>query len=120
MATDTRNGQCHPFDIFDELIDGDAQLWGIFDDERELVAAFTTRVCQYRNARALSIDWIGGSQMNKWLPDGMEKMKDFAKFNGCNLLKGQGRSGWTKVLKNYGWEHDYIAMKMELTDESRR
>lgn len=116
-ATDTRDGQYHPFDIFDKLIDGELQLWGIFDDERELLATFTTRVCQYRNSRALSMDWVGGSQMKTWLPEVMERLKDFARSHGCTSLEGRGRSGWVRALKKYGWEPDYIAVKMELKDE---
>jgi hypothetical protein len=117
MATDTRGGQYHPFDIFDKLIDGELQLWGIFNEERELLAVLTTRVFQYRNSRALSIDWVGGSQMKSWLPAVIERLKDFAKTNGCKTLEGRGRSGWLRALKKHGWETDYVAIKMELEDE---
>jgi len=116
-ATDTRDGQYHPFDIFDKLVDGELQLWGIFSDEKELIAVLTTRVCQYRNSRALSIDWLGGSQMKTWLPQVIETLKNFAKHNGCSSLEGRGRSGWVRALEKYGWEKDYIAIKMELKDE---
>jgi len=116
-ATETRDGQYHPFDIFDKLVDGDLQLWGIFSDEKELIAVLTTRVCQYRNSRALSIDWVGGSQMKAWLPQVLETLKSFAIHNGCSSLEGRGRSGWVRALKKFGWEQDYIAIKMELKDE---
>lgn len=117
LATDTRDGQYDPSDIFDKLLSGELLLWGIFDDETQIVAALTTRICQYRNSRALSIDWVGGSQMKTWLPEVMEMLKRFAKDHGCQSLEGRGRSGWVRALKKYGWEHDYIAVKMELKDE---
>ena len=43
-----------------------------------------------------------------------EKINSFAKDCGCEHLEGYGRKAWSKVLKKYKWEPEYIAYRMEL------
>lgn len=109
----TSNGNFFPHDVLDHIMEGFYMLW-IAKVDGEIVAGITTRVIEYPNARSLSMDWIGGSQMQKWLPVAHEIIVDHAKANGCSQIEGYGRKAWGRWLAKYGWKPNYIAFKMEL------
>jgi len=91
-------------------------LW-LATDGTKPIAAITTRIIAYPTARALAMDWIGGSRMKEWLPIAMPEIKKYAAFQGCTRLEGYGRKAWMRWLSPHGWEQNYIAYKMDLTDE---
>ena len=64
----------------------------------------------------MAMDWIGGKRMMEWLPIAMEKLTSFAKDCGCSHLEGYGRKAWSKILKKYNWEPEYIAYRMEINN----
>ena len=116
MATDTTGPRFGVFDIFHGLLNNELSLWVVIDEEA-IVAAFTTRIIQYTECKGLSIDWVGGSKMFKWLPEAMDVLKDYAKREGCERLEGYGRPAWGRVLAKDGWVPEYTAYKLELKDE---
>ena len=98
-----------------ELDRGVLVLWLVLDGT-EPVAAFTTRIADYPESRGLCMDWIGGARMAEWLPLAQPLMEKYARDNGCTHLEGYGRKAWGRWLQKYGWEPEYIAYRMELTD----
>jgi hypothetical protein len=88
-------------------------LWLVFDGATP-VAAFTTRIAAYPDAKGLCMDWIGGDRMKDWLPLAQPLMEAYARDNGCTHLEGYGRKAWGRWLQKYGWEPEYIAYRMEL------
>ena len=62
------------------------------------------------------MDWIGGKNINKWLPIAQEKLSQFAKESGCTHLEGFGRKAWQRVLRKFNWQPEYIAYRMELSN----
>ena len=88
----------------------------IIDDKKDekVIAAITTRIIEYPSKKAMAMDWIGGKRMMEWLPIAMEKLTSFAKDCGCSHLEGYGRKAWSKILKKYNWEPEYIAYRMEI------
>ena len=98
-----------------ELDRGVLVLWLVLDGT-EPVAAFTTRIADYPESRGLCMDWIGGARMAEWLPLAQPLMEQYARDNGCTHLEGYGRRAWGRWLQKYGWEPEYIAYRMELTD----
>lgn len=96
-------------------------LWVVLDHQAapgqdQVIASLTTRIIGYPNKRALALDWIGGKRMKEWLPIAQDTMQRYAKDNGCTHLEGYGRKAWGRWLQKYGWEPDYIAYRMELSD----
>jgi len=98
-----------------ELERGTLALWLVLDNATP-VAAFTTRVAAYPESKGLCMDWIGGARMAEWLPLAQPLMEQYARDNGCTHLEGYGRRAWGRWLQKYGWEPEYIAYRMELTD----
>ncbi len=39
---------------------------------------------------------------------------EIAKSKGCKYLSISGRHGWTKVMKDYGWQHQYSVCYREV------
>jgi len=111
----TAGGRFEVDDVRDRILQGVYLLWVATVDKR-IVAALTTRIIEYPRRRALALDWIGGSQMRKWLPLAQKTMADYARLNGCEELEGYGRKEWGRALRAYGWQPHYMAFKMELTD----
>lgn len=92
---------------------GALALWLVLDDATP-VAAFTTRIASYPDAKGLCMDWIGGDRMREWLPMAQPLMERYAVDNGCTHLEGYGRKAWGRWLQKYGWEPEYIAYRMEI------
>ena len=115
-AIETSGGKYHIDDIYRNITEGYYNLWLIVDnkDGEKVIAALTTRIIWYPNRKAMAMDWIGGKRMMEWLPKAMEILTDYAKDCGCSHLEGYGRKAWSKVLKKYNWEPEYIAYRMEI------
>ena len=94
-AVDTAKGKLGIKDIKEYLYNGAYELWVVMDGTK-IVAAITTRIIDYPERRALAMDFIGGTRMKEWLPE------------------GYGRKAWGRWLGKYGWEPDYIAYRMEI------
>lgn len=96
-----------------DLDAGALALWLVLD-ETTPVAAFTTRIAAYPDAKGLCMDWLGGARMAEWLPLAQPLMEKYAKDHGCTHLEGYGRKAWGRWLQKYGWKPEYIAYRMEL------
>lgn len=112
----TARGKYSMQDIHDGIMSDVYVLWVVLDDE-EIVAAVTSRVIDYPGPhRGMALDWIGGTRMAEWLPIVQRAMSKYARDNGCTHLEGFGRKAWGRWLAKYGWEPEYIAYRMELSD----
>lgn len=109
----TSHGNFSPHDVLDHIMENYYMLW-VATVDGKIVAAMTTRVMEYPNSRSLAVDWIGGSQMHKWLPMFQKMVVDHAKLNGCNQIEGYGRKAWVRWLGKYGYKPNYIAFRMEI------
>lgn len=111
----TSSGKYDLSDIYEGILKDDYVLWVVLDED-ELVAAITTRIAVYPGKRGMAMDWIGGSRMSEWLPSVQRVMTKYARDNECTHLEGYGRKAWGRWLAKYGWEPEYIAYRMELSD----
>lgn len=111
----TARGKFSMADVRKEIEAGHLVLWFVMDGAHP-VAAVTTRIIAYPQRRAMALDWVGGTKMTEWLPLVLDTIKRYAVDNGCRHLEGYGRKAWGRVLQRYGWEPEYIAYRMELSD----
>ena len=114
-SVNTSNGKYHIDDLFHGIQSDLYVLWVIMEEE-EVIAAITTRIIEYPGKRAMAMDWIGGSKMGKWLPIAQETLERFARDNKCTHLEGYGRKAWGRWLGKYGWNPEYIAYRMEISN----
>jgi hypothetical protein len=115
-SVDTSRGKFSMQDVYDGIMADTYVLWVVLDDD-EVVAAITSRIVGYPGPhRGMALDWIGGTRMAEWLPMVQRAMSKYARDNGCTHLEGFGRKAWGRWLAKYGWEPEYIAYRMELSD----
>ena len=87
-------------DIYKLLREGTFLLWIITDDNNAIVTAMTLMFQKYPRDTSLRIVTCGGEKMKEWLNEFLEKIEVFAKDRGCSYIDIDGRSGWSKVLKD--------------------
>jgi len=114
-AVETSKGKFSIDDIRGEIGRGDLVLWVILSDKTP-AAFYTTRLIEYPNRRAMAVDWLGGSKILSWRDAALDEMEKHARANNCQHLEGYGRLAWGRMLKRRGWEPEYVAYRMELTD----
>jgi len=114
-AVRTADKKYHVDDIYREVDSGYYGLWIVIDPEDDaIIAAFTTRIIQYPNRKAIALDWVGGIRMKEWIDLVLDEITEDAKDMGCRHLEGYGRKAWGRWLAKRGWNQAYIAYEAEI------
>lgn len=115
-AIATAEGKVDAYDIYSDCQQRISVLWLVVKDEN-LVAAVTTRIINYPQARkGYAIEYVGGRDMKNWIDLVLETLKPIAKQNGCTHFEAYGRSGWRRWLGKRNFEPKFIHFEMELED----
>lgn len=114
-AVATTEGKVEIQDVRDQIMSGVLVLWMAWRENKP-VAFYTTRIVEYPQRRAMVIDWVGGAEMRHWMDLALDTVEKHARNNGCQHLEGYGRLAWGRVLKRRGWNPEYVAYRMELSD----
>lgn len=85
------------------LIDGTMQLWTAGTSEDGVKAVAVTEIVNTEEGRIAGIPIVAGDDMGSWL-EHVEIIETWAKINRCDWLQGQGRRGWARILRRYGWD----------------
>ena len=78
---------------------GNHQLWVVADGNEFLAAGITSleHANGYLNCRIIA---LGGKQMKRWFHL-FPAIEQFARDEGCKVIRVMGRKGWTRLLKDY-------------------
>lgn len=101
-------------EIREDAKTGKLMIWIVADGKR-IEAAFTTRIIQYHDRRALAYDWIGGNRVEEWQDDVLPLIEKYAGEYGCAHIEGTGRKGWERVLRKHGWTPEFVTFRKELS-----
>lgn len=89
-----------PPDIAEQLKYGTRLLWLVLTSESQIVAAMMTQIFDLRSGRICKMMECGGTRLAEW-----EKFRDqieqYAKVEGCDRVRVEGRPGWAHVLDDY-------------------
>lgn len=96
-------GYYRAIDILDHILQDKECLWGVFDEDLNMIACFTTQIELYPLSRKLVISSLAGEKIKLWYPDMMEIMQRFARDQGCSDIIARGREGWKGIGKNSRW-----------------
>ncbi len=92
------------------------QLW-LMNDEQGFIAAMITEVLQGVIYKELKIIWIGGTDFNSAVENGFtDYVHLWAKREGCDRVKFEGRKAWTRKLLPLGYKVKSYVMTHDLTD----
>ncbi len=88
-------------------------LWVAYAEDREIAAAFITRVAVYPRKSMLAIDFAGGGRMSAWLPTVLDTFRRFAEDSGLDGAEFYGREGWVKPVSRYGWRQNIVLCEID-------
>ena len=107
-------------DVKNWLKTGQQQLWIIADpDDKEIIGAFTTEIYIYPNQRHLRGHLWGTkpNTMHKWIDVWSEPVEKFCKEENISHIETAGRDGWTRALKDKGYQKYYTVLVNELKND---
>jgi hypothetical protein len=106
------SGEIAPVDLPQWLSDGKGQLW-LSVEAGEIVAALTTSIVPMRNGLVLRMITCGGSRLDLW-KDCHRQIEEFARAEGCDRIRSEGRPGWTRVLAGGGYKVVAVTLEKRL------
>lgn len=86
-------------DVEGDVLSGGALLWLVWEDPIVLGACVTQIITQ-SDRKICMIVACGGEDARLWVHL-VKKIEDYAKTEGCELMRIVGRKGWLRVLPDY-------------------
>ena len=113
MALDKGNGIYILDDVKNVLESGSDILITVVKDEK-IQAAFTLTILKYPQKKVLSIFLVGGEGMKEWEDEIMESIYQIAKEQGADSIYSNGRDGWTRKMKKYGYNKIHTVLERKV------
>ena len=111
----TRRVQAYDLDHLKEYcLSGACQLWVAFDGGRILGAA-ATLLTEEPLAKTCSIINLGGERLKEWIALLDDKLTEFARENGCQVVEAVTRKGFSRFVP--GFEEDGIVYIKAIKDK---
>jgi hypothetical protein len=105
-------GELPPPNLPEWLGDRKGQLW-LSVEGGAIMAALTTSLEPMRNGLALRMVCCGGSRLDLW-KDCHRQIEEFARAEGCDRIRSEGRPGWSRVLKIGGYKVARVMLEKRL------
>jgi len=81
---------------------------------KEILAVVTMEVVNKPQKRIMTLMTAGGTDLDDWLDEFMDVAEQLAKGQKCDAIYINGRKGWERKLKRYGYKHSYAVLTREL------
>lgn len=110
-------GGCTADDLGRMIVDDKQQLWIIANDDNEIIGAIVTQVSDLPQKKVLEIVACAGNSDNRldeFLYESMKELEEFARLNYCDVIRVEGRKGWSRALKPYGFDQTAIILEKEI------
>lgn len=88
------------------------QLWVIKDGE-QVTGAIVTEIYPTAAGLTCALPVVGGV-MGDGVMEAMSRIESWAREQGCVRLRGEGRAGWERALKPYGWSKKTTVIEKQL------
>ena len=113
LVAKTNDDVLNEKDILEYLKTGYYILWIVTEpDSDTILAAMTVEYAHYPRHKMCRVVTIAGEKLNEWVDEGLLKLEDWAKAQGCAYMDMYARRGWKKVLKEY--KEDCILLRKKL------
>jgi hypothetical protein len=110
-AIETSNGRWTMESMYKNLTAGHKHLWLIFDETNSIDSVAVTQVVEYPVKRMLSIEFLGGNNIEKWVYKLLEVLNSFAQDARCGGIEATARFGFWKWLEKDGFEKAYTVFE---------
>lgn len=94
------------------LYEGFLQLWSIQDKRKDNQPVFfliTELHTTEAGFKTLILRWAAGTDMADWI-DEINLLESICEKEGYHKIEVWGRPGWEKVLKNYGYQREFVIL----------
>jgi hypothetical protein len=105
-ALEYSGGTHTPSDIAVGVLNGTMQLWPA---ER---ACAVTEIVVYPNKKVLHV-FLAAGEMDQ-IVDMQKSAEAWGKAQDCTAMTIAGRKGWSKVLKDHGYEEKFVTLAKEI------
>jgi len=110
----------HTWDtIYAELKESRAILHMVREGD-EALAFFVTELVHAGNKSSLRIVFLEGTEMDRWLEQGMRYIQALGHRYVVDDVELYGRRGWERVLAPHGFEFAFICLRKPLWAEEKR
>ena len=100
-------------DLHEEILKGWHQLWVVKKDG-STTGAFTTSLIDHPKMQSLRVTYLGGFGIEQWHNQAINAIKVLANKLGCKTIEAEGRLGWSKFAKDYGFKELNRVYEMEI------
>lgn len=98
------HGRYEVGDILDCLLEGERQLWIVFEDDGEIKGAVVTGFNVYPRKKYLDLTFIGGDDGFSWKEPMLKMLQHWAYDTQCDGIESSGRAGWSRIFKDDGYK----------------
>jgi hypothetical protein len=95
-----------PTDVVESILKGHMQLWP------GKQACAVTEIVVYPNKKVLHVFLAAGDMDN--IVDMQKSAEIWAKSQNCQAMTIAGRKGWSRVLKDHGYQEKFVTLAKEL------
>ena len=100
--------------VHKSLLNQEVHLWVAFDSKKNIDGVATTEFVMYPKRKMLSVEYLGGNNMNSWGWDLLDRFNSWAKDNKCDGIECIARHGFWKWLAQDGYERPYTIYEKEV------
>lgn len=111
-ALDRSGNLYSPDDIKAECQRNAMQLW-VVENEGAVVAVIVTTILEYPQKKVCQILICTGEGREGW-QEMVGLLEDWARSQGCDLMRPVARGGWARILKPLGYKQTHVVLEKEL------
>ena len=100
--------------VHQSLLNEERHVWVAFDEDKKIDGVATTEFVMYPKRKMLSIEYLGGKNMNSWCWDLSDRLYSWAKDNECDGIEAVARHGFWKWVQQDGFERSYTIYEKEI------
>jgi len=115
------NSHHHSDHFFELMTKGKLQLWILWDDtknttQEKMNGVVISEIIQRSIKKVFHLPIVTGKNRQRW-QHLIEKLEDFAKDQGCDLMELIARPGWQKILDKYNYKKTHVILEKELKEK---
>ena len=98
-------------EVWRQIETGHAQLWLVWSDGPQAVCV--TQLDSTSKGKHCRIWIMVGKGMDGW-GHLINELEQWARREGCNMMRHEARPGWSKMLKQHGYHMPHVILEKEL------
>lgn len=113
MGLDYANNEMELVDVYQQ-IKQHRVVPIVMSYQGEILSVVTMEISEKPQKRVMCLMTAGGTEIDSWLDEFMDVATQLAIEQGCSSIYINGRKGWEKKLKRYGYKHQYAVLAKDL------